>query len=564
MFAAGNLNVLPRGVGGTPVMTLVLTTLALNILALALPVASLQMFTRMVANPGTPTLTVLVIAVIVCGGLEALLRIGRTYLISTAGAEYAVAMMQRVLDQVVALEPTGDERGASSGVEYIAAVQELKELYNGQLIVGIVELAFLPVILGLIVFVSPSAAVIVTLCIGVYCALTYRSAVKLRAAARSSVTASEEMYEFLFTVLSSTHLVKAMAVEESILRRYEKLQGRRVIDNHETALTVGRLVNGATIANLAITATMLVWGALSVGAGGTTLGTVAAIVLLGGRITVPLQRAVFILVQSRELETAGRDLDTLFERSALPAAAPASRNHHRISGRIELDGVSLDGPTGTPLLDGVSLSIAPGESIAISGPSDAANSALLRVIAGALRPTAGTVLYDGFASDALSMSQLNRIVAYVPADGVLFRGTVRDNITRFGEVTIDEAMEVASLLEVDVAINELPLGLDTELLGGLMENIPPGLRQQLTMVRSLATRPRVILFDNADRGLDRAGYARFSRFIGRIRGQAAMVLVSDDNNLADHTTKAFALTDGHLVPLMTAPTLSIAYRDITP
>lgn len=545
-----------------PVATLVVVTLALNVLGLTIPIAATQVFDRILSHPGSPTLIVIAVGVAFFGMIEALLRLGRSYMLHQAGATYAWMMTHQVLKRVVTSDVDAGPLRSSGSLEYLGAVQQTKEKYNGQVLVGIVELFFLPVILGLITYISPVAGGIIFLCLIVFGVVTTRQSLALREIINANTQASEDRYNFLFVMLSSMHSIKAMAIEDNILRRYENLQARLAKGNHQAAKIVGRLLNGAPIANQVIVAAMLTYGAFAVINGGATLGSVSALVLLGGRVMAPLQRAVFILVQLRDVGNAQEKITEILTRKVSGLATEGLQVANE--GSVAVDDLSYVHPeTGDKILDQVNLTLLPGEIFTLSGTSESACSCFLQLLAGIRAPSEGSIRLNGHDPLSYPQTLLNRCVGYVPSNGVMFRGTIRDNITRFGEVTVDDAMEVARLLELDGTLNQLPRGLDTDLLGGLAETIPPGVRQQVAILRALVTRPKLILLDNADRGLDRESYSRLHRFLGRIDGQVSMIIVSDDANLVGRASRHFMLDKGKLDRVSGAGQQSrTAYKDL--
>ncbi|MCQ8783766.1 ATP-binding cassette domain-containing protein [Mangrovibrevibacter kandeliae] len=547
-MAAPAQSIAPRGFAGRRhVPALVVMTLALNVLGLSIPLAAAQIFGRILPNPQSTTLPVMVVGVVLLAAAEGLLRYGRTLAIARAGNNFAALLTHRVLSHVVVSQPRERQLANSRSVEYVGAVQQLKERYDGQIVVSVVELLFLPLIVGVIFAVSALAGLFVTLCLVGFALLTLRDARRMNRLVEQITAESDRRYDFLFATLSGMQAIKAMGVEDSIARRYEVFQGQLATLNHALAQVSGRLINASTLASQAMIALMLGFGAVAVAQGNTTMGGVTALVLLAGRVMGPLQRAVFVFVQLRDVRAAEKKLRDVLAQPLV--STPRPDLDVRNEGRVELDDVRFDDESEGVPIAGVNLSLHPGEIVSISGSSGPARSALLQVMAGIARPQGGSVSLNGHAPTDYPQPLLNRCVGYVPENGVLFRGTIGENVTRFGEVSVEEAMDVAEILEIDTLINALPAGLDTKVTGGAGESFPPGLRQQLAILRALATRPKLILLDNADRGLDRDGYAKLCRFIGKVQGQAAFVIVSDDANLQGYATRRYRLeADGlHLV-----------------
>ena len=542
-----------------PAIQLAVLTMALNLMGLALPIAVAQIFDRIIPNPGTSTLSLIAVGIVAIGAMDALLRYARAAILARAGANFAGAMTHRVLAQVLLARPGAAGTSPSQSLEYLSAIGQLKEKYNGQVLVSLVELLFLPMMVAVIFWISTTAGVLVTLALVVFALRTWQDAVRMRGIGDRIKTESEVRYNFLFNMLGAMQAIKSLGIEDIILRRYEALQGTLARGNYRLALVTGRLLNSGSVASQMMVAGVLAFGALGVSRGTMTMGSVSALVIIASRIMVPVQRAVFVFVQMKNIGAARKKIEGVLARPLI--AAPDETIDIKNEGRLTLDDVAFE-REGKPLFAGASLSIVPGEVVALSGRSAAASTALLKLVAGIEVPSEGEVRLNGVPPTRYPQWRLNRAVGYVPSYGTMFRGTIRDNLTRFGEVDDDAVMAVAAIMEIDHLIKELPQGLDTEVLGGATETIPPGLVQQLTLLRALATRPRLILLDNVDRGLDQAGYAKLHRFVGAVHGQASFIIVSDDANLLSYANKRFTLEGEGLRPTMGfEQTERVAYRD---
>src|SRR5690606_17425975 len=153
-----------------------------------------------------------------------------------------------------------------------------------------------------------------------------------------------------------------------------------------------------------------------------------------------------------------------------------------------------------------SLSLGRGDCALLSADSHESRIAFLELIAGMYAPTTGRILIDQVETARYAPEKLIRHVGFLQTDGLIFRGTIRDNLTCFGQISEAEAQEMARLLKLNRDIAQLPSGCDTMLTGTAQDTLAPGLKQRIAMARVLAPKPRVILFDSADRSLDREGY----------------------------------------------------------
>lgn len=513
---------------GRILASLLAATIAINILSLALPLAAQQIFGRVISAPHTSTLNVLIVLVLACLALEGALRFGRAYLMAAVDRQFMTRRLLWLCDRVVRRKDFAVASPAAASLELSTSIQKIKDRANGQIWVARAELLFAPLIVCLIYYISFICGVTVTLIVATIATLTYRDARRLPACSDANFRSAEHRYEFLFSVFSAVRSVKAFGLERRMARDYERLQGEVARANTATADLIGRILNQAQLANQVLTASLLVVCALLV-TEGMTLGAASAIILLAGRLIEPTQRAVFIFVQARDLRKAEETIaefsvgavDQIFE----PVGVTGAR------GDLVLEGLVVESEgeaTGRP----ISFSTDAGRTIAIATTNERLTTSLLRMIAGIDPPKAGRVTIDGHDVSQISQSDRNRLVSYLSPDARMFDGTIRDNITRFGEVPLADALAVARVLEMESRFNELPRGVETVVGGSGDEAVAPGLQQQISLLRALVLRPRVILFDNADRGLDRDAYARMVKFFARIRHSATIVLATDDANLA--------------------------------
>lgn len=195
-------------------------------------------------------------------------------------------------------------------------------------------------------------------------------------------------------------------------------------------------------------------------------------------------------------------------REAKPAPARLSGGEPMLRGAIAIEGaVVRRGKHARPILDGVSLSIAPGEHVAIVGPSGSGKSTLLRALMGLEPLEAGRVLFDGVPLDALDDAAVRRRIGVVGQSGQLFPGTIRDNVALGALVREEDVWEALRLAAIEDDVRALPLGLATP-IGDAGSVFSGGQTQRILIARALALRPRIVILDEATSSLDPAVEAR--------------------------------------------------------
>jgi ATP-binding cassette subfamily C protein LapB len=105
------------------------------------------------------------------------------------------------------------------------------------------------------------------------------------------------------------------------------------------------------------------------------------------------------------------------------------------------------------------------------------------------------------------------------------------------------------MLNLDKEIALLPKGYDTKVNDGIADIVAPGIKQRIAIARALLHKPKIILFHNADRGLDREGYNLLIKFLNIVNTQTATIIVTDDHNINLFVEKEYLLKDGKLIDI---------------
>ena len=397
---------------------------------------------------------------------------------------------------------------------------------------------------------------------------------RLKSALDERERIDDERYNFLIETLEGVHTIKAFALEQEFERRYEHCEKRSsaasftVTENASDAFNIGMVFSHVMIA------VVIVVGAFLTLDGVITSGALVASVLLSGRIMQPVQRGLALWARYQDIELASARARELMstpqaaERAddAEARDAPLPNTPIPRLGQAALKGVSFRfGEDGPWLFRDVDLSLRLGETVSIVGANGTGKSTLLKIIAGILPATEGEVTIDGVPIAAIPAAERVAHVGMLTTDAAIFRGTLRDNISRFGLTPERNAREVATLLGLDTDVAKLPSGFDTRLDGSALDPIPPGLRQRIAIARALAPKPRIILFDAADKALDRTGYAHVFDVLARLKEKVALVIVSDDENIRSLAAKRRRLVGGRLeaLPDGRPDVVAAGYRSLT-
>lgn len=531
------------------ILSLLLSTLVINILSLALPVMTLQVYDRILPNPGTGTLPILITGVCFAIVLEVLLRLSRAYVIGRASAAYEHRMACTAMSRVLNADLTQiASYGIGEHLHRMSAVGKLKDFYNGHAITVLSELIFVPLFFALIVYIGHELAFVPAVILSLFTLLSLWKGHRLREALKAREEVDDKRFNFLIESLEGVHTLKAFALEKFFERRYEALEEESSFGNYKVTQETASTFNmGATFSHIMVAA-VISTGAWFVLQGALTTGGLIAVLLLSGRMMQPIQKALVLWARYQDYAISREHIAELLTTPQHRIVPRASEKAILVDGRLSLDDVRFQYKADdTPTLDRINLQLKRGDAVLISGEHGAGKTTLLNLIAGIYPPTSGEITIDEENINTYLPENLVRHVGYIRSRPLIFRGTIRDNITCFSQTPEAPAREVAALLGVDKDVAKLPGGFDTFLSGNDTDSIPPGLKQRIAIVRVLATKPRLILFDNAGRSLDKDGYAAIYSLLARLKGKASMILISDDKNIRSLADRHFTLQSGRLL-----------------
>ena len=528
---------------------LICASLAINILALALPVMTMQVYDRILTNNAIDTLVVISTGVIIAAAFEFCLRLARTKLLGYVGAHFEHEASVKAVENLLGTDPRNYERKSKIVLlQDVGSASRLKDYYGGQVAATmLVDIPFAVLLLGLTFYLSWQIALVCSVILAVFGYLSWKQGIKLKANMDEREEEDNKRYNFIIQILHSIHTVKALCLEAIMSRRFEEVQRNNGLINYRMASIQGSVstlgyatAQFMTIAVICVATPIVVTGHI-------TVGVLVACVMLSGQVMQPIQRGLGLWIRMQDINIAKERLGGLLEmpQRDVHSAEEMGQNH----GAIKLDKVRFSYVEGQPVLDNASIDIEPGEVVAIHGASGSGKTTLLELMAGIYQPDKGSITLSGMEPWKLDQSERARYIAYLPSKGMILRGSIMDNLCGFDPKRQPEVKKIIELLGIEEVVARLPAGYDTPLEGLTTDVIAPGLKQRLAIARALLFKPRLILYDNADQGLDRESYARVFGLLAKLKGKATLVIASEDKNILSLADKSIEVRRGRLVQM---------------
>jgi ABC-type bacteriocin/lantibiotic exporter with double-glycine peptidase domain len=276
---------------------------------------------------------------------------------------------------------------------------------------------------------------------------------------------------------------------------------------------------------MASTGLILLIGGLQVTTGALSLGVLVAVQSLVVSLNAPVTQLTNL---GARLQDIAADLTRLRDVEKCPAdrrfTTPVRDTGGRLTGSLELRHVTFGySPLAAPVVKDVSLTIAPGQSVALVGRSGSGKSTLGRLAAGLYPPWSGEVLLDGIPLEEIPRKTAAASVSYVQQECSLFEDTVRNNLTLWDDSVSDEAV-IQALRDAAVydLISQRPGGIHSRVAEG-GRNFSGGQRQRLELARALVSRPALLILDEATSALDPGTERRLVDGLRR-RGCACLIM----------------------------------------
>jgi ATP-binding cassette subfamily C protein LapB len=483
-----------------PVLT---ASVIVNVLAIALPLFSMNVYDRVIPNRAESTLWVLAIGVLIAFALDYVLRKARTNVIDEIGRDLDIRLSQKIYSKILSA-PLADRKGHTGNL--VARVTEyatVREFFASTTIVLAVDLVFLVLFVALIAWLAGWLAMVPLAAIVIMAIAGLRLQRKVVRAAQEAQADFGLQQTLLVESIAGIETLKSIAGEGAMLGRWRRLadvgsQSQQRL-REITASAIGLASTFQQVSSIAL----VVGGYYLFAEGKITMGTIIAIVMLSSRSLQPAGQLAFLLTRGEQARQTLDSLQRLWEDSDERRMGSASLVPTVREGHIQLDGLDFAYPeASTESLAGINLTIAPGERIAIVGRVASGKSTLGRLICGLYQPSGGAMLIDGIDSRQYRPQDIRANFRFVPQDAELFSGTIKDNLLLGAPDATDEEL-VAALRQVgaDQFLSRDAGGFDRS-VGESGSRLSGGQRSFLTLARALARPAKLLFFDEPTGAMD--------------------------------------------------------------
>ena len=537
---------------------LVAASFVISLLGFVYPLVFLIVIDKVVSSRGTATLDVLVGSLLFFLAFEAVLRGARHKVLRHAVRNIDRSLLSRLIRHALDLPVSFHLR--NSAVETLSRIEELRHLrrfLTNAVVFVFVDILFVFVFLGLMLNFSTALALIVLASLPLYIAPAFLMMPALRRKRRRTRATRRDGNEAVLDTFNGIDTVKGMHAEHPqegfLVRRLDDaISSEEDSEDLRASMTqYNQFVNRLAIAGL------LWFGASMVLDGQLTLGQLVAINILNMRFSQPMMRLCMFVYDFSQLRSIVKEVGEILNEPTERAAGPFIRLAE-FEGAIRFEDIRFRYPgSARDALDGITLEIAPGETVGLVGSSGSGKSTLVRLVQKLHVPTEGRLLFDGVDAAMCDPAWLRSHIGAVEQDYPIFRRTVAENIA-LGPAERDMArvIDAAKTACAHEFIAGLPNGYATR-IGARGAHLSGGERQRIALARALFHAKSILVLDEATSSLDHECERMVQENVRRATEGRTAIIVAHRLSALRHVDRIVSLDRGRIVEQGTPAELAL-------
>lgn len=522
--------------------------LLINVIALAMPLFTMNVYDRVVPNRAMETLWVLALGVILLLGIDMGLRMLRGYFIDLASARIDLSLSAQIMERVLGVRMEARPAAVGAFSSNLRSFETVRDFITSATVTTFIDLPFallFVVVIALIHWVLVIPVLIMLVLVLVYAYILQH---KMHELSETTYRAGALRNATLIESLTALETIKTQGAESVMQSKWEKSVAFVSRVNNQMRFLSAAATNGAMEMQQLVNVIVVIIGVYLIADGQLTMGGMIACTMLASRAVAPLGQMVGLLMQYHNAKTALTSLEEVMSKPVERPADAAFVHRPELRGDIEFKDVHFSYPNSSiAALKGTSFKISAGDKVVIIGRIGSGKTTLQKLLLGLYHSTSGAVMIDGVDVRQLDPADLRRNIGYIAQDLTLFYGSLRDNIAigapYADDASIVAAAEAGGLTEF---VNRHPDGFDM-LIGERGDSLSGGQRQGVAAARAFLMDPPILLLDEPTSSMDFSSENSFKQRLKEMAAHKTMIIVTHRNSLLELATRVIVLDDGRVV-----------------
>ena len=526
----------------------VVATVTVNVLALAVPLISMNILDRVVSHAAFETLWALAIGGVIAVAVDFILRMLRGSLVDRASARSDVILSNRIFGKVLGGRLAAQRSSVGVQSNSLREYESLREIFNSATVATMGDLPF-ALLFFVVVWQVAGPLVLVPLAVVPLLLIAgFATQWTLERTAAEHFKDTAHKNAVAIEILSGLETIKTHAAESWAAAKWESAVAGHLRHSLELRWWTALSTNLITALQSLTTIAILVVGVYLVVGKTISPGALFAAIMLAGRSLTPIAQVASLLTKIHHAKSAYKAIRLLtdIEQERPPAmqflSPPPSFS------ALKLDRVELSyGQSGPAVLKNISLHIAPGERLGIIGSIGSGKSSLLRVLLGLRQPTSGIISMAGLPLGQIDPAAYRRLFGTAFRDEAFFFGTIRENLCLerpdASDREVREAVRLGGALDW---IKALPANFAT-MLGEAGQGLSSGQRQTLALSRAFLGLSSAVILDEPTSDLDARTEAEFVQRLRQLPKETTLIVVTHRPAVLDACTRLLVLDQGGIL-----------------
>lgn len=525
-----------------------LASFFINLLALAVPIFTMNVYDRVVPNAAFETLWVLTVGVLIALVADLGLRVARGYFLDYSARRIDIALSASILEKTLGMRLEYKPASVGSFAANLRSFEFLRDFTTSATLTGLIDIPFALIFVAVIAWISPVMLLPVLFGIALLLIITLIVRPRLEALTETSYAAGAQRNSTLIETLSGLETLKAMGAESIMQRQWEEATRFLASQNLRARELNLRLTQTSSTIQRIVQLSVIVVGVYMIAAGELSMGGLIACMLLSTRSVGPFAKLGSLLTQFQNAQVAMKALTALFDTPSEYQDEKAFISRESFEGSFEFKSVSFKYPNaGLNSLQQASFKFSAGEHIAVLGRVGSGKSTIAKLALGLFEASDGEIRIDGVDIRQLDPREYRGSVGYVPQDVTLFTGTLRDNIalSRPG-ITDAQLIKAAERAGIADWINRHPLGFDMP-ISERGDSVSGGQRKCISVARALVTEPSILIMDEPTGGTDQSTERAIIESLKDYMEGRTLIVVTHRNSLLALADRILVIDAGKVV-----------------
>jgi len=525
-----------------------IASLLVNIFAIATPMFSRIVYDKVVPNLAFETLWVLSSGIFLVFLFDVTLKLLRSYFIDIAGKKSDVLISAKLYSKVLGIRMENRPPSVGAFARHLQEFESIREFFTSATITSLIDLPFALIFLLIIGIMSGPLVFVPLVGILILAIYSYIIQEKLKRSIEEGSRLASQKYANLIESLAGLETVKLYGAQGQFQYRWEEAVTHMANWNIKSRRITDGIQNAAGFVQQTSNIAMIIFGVYLISKGDLSMGGLIASTMLSGRAIGPMIQLSLLSTRYNQARSSMTIIDQVME---MPDEQEEGKRYiHRpiIQGKIELDNITFHYPNSEiASIRNVSLTIHPGEKVAIIGRIGSGKTTIERLIMGLYKPTEGHVRIDDTEISQLHHVDIRRNIGCVPQDSVLFYGSIRDNIT-LGRPLVDDrdVVDAANRAGVTVFTQQDPAGLERQ-VGEGGQLLSGGQKQAVSIARALLSHPPVLLMDEPTSAMDNRSEMHIKSQLKQLNKRETLILITHKTTMLDIVDRIIVMEKGYII-----------------